>query len=362
MADLSVYGRLSGLQDYLDINRKANADAQIAQQEMMLRQQKLRQDAKGSMSSVVSIVNEMEEAAKIAQDPNVDERTRLIARFRYEALHQVDKSDAIGKGMTPEIPNFGGQAALMQQVAPMRRSSLKQALNPQEQSMEDDLAAQVLPMNNQVSNQPMALPTQVSQAPSYAGVKSVAGFGEIQAQREGMKEAAKLQQKLQYEPVIAEATKTAQLSAERGGELAKKEVKAADVISQLKEAKTVLPKATSSGAGALLGVGKRFVGYSSEQTQADKQLDLVGGWLTSNVPRMEGPQGVADVELYKTMAGAVADSSTPIGDRQAAVAILEKLMSKYNVDKFSQGEQSFNDGKKLKPGRLKYNPATGELK
>ena len=51
--------------------------------------------------------------------------------------------------------------------------------------------------------------------------------------------------------------------------------------------------------------------------------------MTSNVPRMQGPQSDKDVLLYKTMAAEVGNRNKPVSARMAALDTLEKLQSKY---------------------------------
>ena len=75
--------------------------------------------------------------------------------------------------------------------------------------------------------------------------------------------------------------------------------------------------------------GARMVGASSKSAQTAAQLETLAGWLTSNVPRMEGPQGVQDVVLYQQMAAKIGDRSIPIRERMAALDTLEKLQSSY---------------------------------
>lgn len=123
----------------------------------------------------------------------------------------------------------------------------------------------------------------------------------------------------------AKATAVGQLE----GELQKKAVNAESMIDTAMKAKAVLPLATGSGVGALRDVGKRFVGASDEQTQANETLDLYAGWLTSNVPRMEGPQSDKDTLMYREMAARVGDRSRPVNDRMVAIDNMIALQQKY---------------------------------
>jgi hypothetical protein len=94
-------------------------------------------------------------------------------------------------------------------------------------------------------------------------------------------------------------------------------------------ARELIPKATASGAGAMLDNAAAFFGKSTDGADAAAQLDTIAGWMTSNVPRMQGPQSDKDVLLYKQMAGDVANRNLPASRRLAALDTLEKLQGKY---------------------------------
>jgi hypothetical protein len=95
------------------------------------------------------------------------------------------------------------------------------------------------------------------------------------------------------------------------------------------EARRLIPLATSSGAGALADKGAAFFGKSTQGADAAAQLDTLAGWMTANVPRMQGPQSDKDVLLYRQMAGDVSNRGLPASRRLAALDTLEKLQNKY---------------------------------
>jgi hypothetical protein len=98
------------------------------------------------------------------------------------------------------------------------------------------------------------------------------------------------------------------------------------VKSQLKEVTDLLPKATASGAGAAVDATLGFFGASTDGADAAAKLDTLGGWLTTSVPRFEGPQSDRDVMTYQRMAGDVANRKLPMSQRLEAVKSLETLM------------------------------------
>lgn len=125
------------------------------------------------------------------------------------------------------------------------------------------------------------------------------------------------------------AKNQAEANIKRAEDEKTKGTKASEMMRIIGEAKKELPNATGSGVGALYAEGKKFVGESDAQTQADRKLELYSGWLVSNVPRMEGPQSNFDVMNYQKMAADVGNRSLPIEDRMAALQGLELLQQKY---------------------------------
>jgi hypothetical protein len=96
-----------------------------------------------------------------------------------------------------------------------------------------------------------------------------------------------------------------------------------------KPIKAPLPTQSYAGAAGdfISGV---FGGSPQGSAQAD-QLKVLGGALLSSMPRMEGPQGEKDVELYREMAGQVGDNTLPIARRLKALDMVEKLYRKYDT-------------------------------
>lgn len=104
---------------------------------------------------------------------------------------------------------------------------------------------------------------------------------------------------------------------------------AKDVLGLLDEADQLLPKATGgyfgSGVDAVLGAAN----VSTKGAQATAQLKTIQGALISKMPKMTGPQSDKDVQLYREMAGQVADSTLPTAQRQAASSMIRNLNEKY---------------------------------
>ncbi len=124
---------------------------------------------------------------------------------------------------------------------------------------------------------------------------------------------------------------TAKLGAERDNERSKRTDKAGDMVPMLTRARTLLENGdpTASGVGALADKGAAFFGRTSNSAQSAAALENIAGALTMSVPRMEGPQGVLDLQLYTTMAGKVGDRTVPVKERLAALEQVEILQRKY---------------------------------
>ena len=83
---------------------------------------------------------------------------------------------------------------------------------------------------------------------------------------------------------------------------------------------------TNSGIGSIVDSGAAFFGKALPGAVTAEQLKALGGWLVSNVPRMEGPQSNFDVANYQTMAANVGNDKLPIATRKAALESIKAMM------------------------------------
>jgi hypothetical protein len=95
------------------------------------------------------------------------------------------------------------------------------------------------------------------------------------------------------------------------------------------EARKLIPIATGSGVGRAIDAATGFVGMQTEGDNAATQLETLAGWMTSNVPRMQGPQSDKDTLLYRQMAAQVGDRTKTREARLKALDTLEQLQKKY---------------------------------
>lgn len=87
---------------------------------------------------------------------------------------------------------------------------------------------------------------------------------------------------------------------------------------------------TASGIGAKIDNLNNYIGIATESGDRAQALEALGGWFTSNMPRMEGPQSNYDVANYQTMAGRIGDRTLPVSTRLEALKNVEALMQKYS--------------------------------
>jgi hypothetical protein len=139
------------------------------------------------------------------------------------------------------------------------------------------------------------------------------------------------QQELAYANQIANQKKAGEINATQIGDLQKKADTAHSMSGNTQRAREILQTGAPTGSygGAALNFGKRIIGVSDETTQANAKLDAIAGYLTANVPRMEGPQSDADRVYYQQMAGRVGDKTMPPEDRVAALDEIDKINAKY---------------------------------
>lgn len=88
---------------------------------------------------------------------------------------------------------------------------------------------------------------------------------------------------------------------------------------------------TQSGLGAFVDNVATMTGTSFKSGDLAASLEALGGWMTSNVPRMQGPQSDKDTVLYRQMAAQIADRTKPVTQRLAALDTVEAIMRRSAV-------------------------------
>ncbi|MGL4999526.1 MAG: hypothetical protein ACRC5T_11205 [Cetobacterium sp.] len=251
-----------------------------------------------STPAPMQTANRMFELEQVARDPNRNQQERLDAATQYNLLGQAAKTYGYASGVEKD---FGINAPTNIPQQPMQSG---QAGAPESPLAENPQAVTVDQFNQVFSQPNMQQPT----------IQPVVGFGGAVADIAGQKKGAE---------------ETAKIEAQQQGDLNKKGKQATNTIDLVQEARDILPKATGSGIGALKEGGATFLGVGTEAGAADARLNVIAAGLTSNVPRMEGPQSDKDTEMYRKAAGDVGNKTIPINSRLAALDTIEDIQRKY---------------------------------
>ncbi|MHC9085338.1 hypothetical protein ACYX7E_09900 [Luteimonas sp. RIT-PG2_3] len=242
----------------------------------------------------------------------------------------------------PQVQQYGGMADVQyrtddgQQIPPEEQAIAQQAMLAASRGQTFDMP--VRPAGgNQLQTSRQVLPPALDYGRGGAQSPFVGRSPEEQA---ALTEAARLQAQLQYAPqqqaietqgaidrarqeaAVKAAADTAALDATRTRD-------SAGTLDLLKEAEALLGGATGSGAGAARDRAAGFFGVSTPGAQNTAALRTIAGQLTSKMPRMQGPQSDKDVQLYKEMAGDLANDVLPVGTRLAALRTIRTLNQKY---------------------------------
>jgi hypothetical protein len=144
-------------------------------------------------------------------------------------------------------------------------------------------------------------------------------------------------------------------------ELSKTEsIKARDALGTLdllKEAEKYINDSTGSGIGASVDSAQAFFGGTNKGAIAASQLGMIGGHLTSKMPRMEGPQSDKDAALYKQMAGSLGDPTVPVATKKANMQTMRSLNQKYAAYNPELQQQPNTTQQAIPPAPAGVNPA-----
>ena len=116
---------------------------------------------------------------------------------------------------------------------------------------------------------------------------------------------------------------------------AKRDVNMSGISDVISRAESILSgktgnKPTSSGLGVGLDAAAGFIGVSPKGAAEASELKALGGALVAKMPRMEGPQSNLDVQLYREMAGDIANPMLPLERRIKALETVRSLYTKYD--------------------------------
>jgi hypothetical protein len=129
---------------------------------------------------------------------------------------------------------------------------------------------------------------------------------------------------------IAEAKGLGKGAADISTNKEKQNISSNKLLANIEQADALLDAGpTESGIGSAVDSVNRVFGKSTPSAQAANELEILGSWMTSNVPRMEGPQSEGDRAFYKEMAAKVGDRTVPVAERKAGLKILRRIHDTY---------------------------------
>lgn len=206
-------------------------------------------------------------------------------------------------GAAPQLPSSA--------VAPSQSGVAPVDLNNMRPAQRQALMAQA---QAQFGMQPGASPgTSIQRAPGIA----------LQTQADAAREVGQVNNSL--------AIEKSRIENAQSPEQQQKIVDANSVVDLTGQARNIMQagNATGSMTGAMRDKMTSAIGMSTDSSKASAQLAAIGGALVSKQPKMSGPQSDKDVLLYQQMAGRIGDSSVPLGDRMAALEVVERINKKY---------------------------------
>lgn len=300
-----------------------------------------------------------------SSDPRVQEAIKLANEETKQGL----PDDEVEKRLQERIMRIGEDGKFVVSDLP---SSTQSSNIPQNATSTQNGSQLASPSNPFVGASPEAIKGAEEAAQQQAQVQYLPQRKAIETQYEAQQKqnAVDIENKGKIDAVKLENQYNAQQTLAQIAEVRKNLVNApAGLIDQFK-----------------VGVS-HAAGVDSELAKAGHNLITLGNWLTTNVPRMQGPQSDADVKMYKAMAADVGNSDLTRGERMSALDILEKIQRRYaNPDAYFDPDWPQGGippwGKQPKPanwdatrpqgasttqtvaptgGIRKYNPATGRL-
>jgi hypothetical protein len=107
------------------------------------------------------------------------------------------------------------------------------------------------------------------------------------------------------------------------------------VVGLLTGVEDLIDQAHGGFFGNVYGGAKAALSMSDPANSADSQLNVIAGALTSQMPKMSGPQSDKDVLLYKQMAGDIGNPNISAEAKKAAVETVRGIQNAY-INGFSE--------------------------
>jgi hypothetical protein len=107
------------------------------------------------------------------------------------------------------------------------------------------------------------------------------------------------------------------------------------VVGLLTGVEDLIDQAHGGFFGNVYGGAKAALSMSDAANSADSQLNVIAGALTSQMPKMSGPQSDKDVLLYRQMAGDIGNPNISAEAKKAAVETVRGIQNAY-INGFSE--------------------------
>lgn len=235
-----------------------------------------------------------------------------------------------------QLDEIGGGATRAPSMAPGGRAG---PTNPAERGMAADVAGVRIDPQREIAQVQLELKTMTNpqdRAAATAYLQRLQAQAGAQAPTAAPGPAGALdfspQEKAEQKAAETRANNTAAADVVRDTSRQTDAKRSSQFLPTIDRAITLL-KDKDGPTSSLIGVGVDAAlgafGKSTKGAELGEQLSALSGWLTSNVPRMEGPQSDRDAQNYAIMAGRVGDNSKPINTRLAAANEIRNLQLKY---------------------------------
>jgi hypothetical protein len=181
--------------------------------------------------------------------------------------------------------------------------------------------------------------------PPAARVPGVVGSREF-AQRVKLQEAADKIAAAENE-AYARTQGTSRATAEATAK--EKLPELANTIKELEDAMKpggLIEQSTATPAGRARDAAGRLINVSTTGSEAIAKLQPLRARLLMSMPRLEGPQGVLDLELYNQASGDMANPEKSTGDRMAAAETVLRIIKANR----SQFEARLPEGQRVPAG------------
>ena len=127
----------------------------------------------------------------------------------------------------------------------------------------------------------------------------------------------------------------AEMQAKQAEAQLEKTKSAKTVVGLLTGVEDLIDQAHGGFFGNVYGGAKAALSLSDPANSADSQLNVIAGALTSQMPKMSGPQSDKDVLLYRQMAGDIGNPNISAEAKKAAVETVRGIQNAY-INGFSE--------------------------